>query len=435
PIDVERLFRTLPKTPGSYDRSVSLEKTLALVPELRRRYGITRMSDPTRLDRIAIPTICAIVPDSDDVISNYSGKGPTREHAMASAVMEAMERQICAQFDPPALDLRPCDVEGGLDLRGLGLVDEAWERPCPFIAGTDLSSGQIVPVPLALVRCPWNGARTFGTSSSNGLASGNNLTEAVYHALFELVERHIWSLTHAKAHLRPKYLVEALARRLGTEPDFSTFVDDTVVREIQLPTGRPRLDGLVREIAAAGLGLRVLALEEPSLPICAIASIRQFDADPPLAHMGLGCSWSPEHAASRAITEAIQGRIVDFQGAREDMLLEDDPRTCYGNHGRRRSSLPHGRWYFDASAPAVELGDLADRSCRDLARELRALTEAVRGVGVSQVVAVDLSPADLPIAVARVIAPELETGIVDGRIGPALRKIFGSEPHAQESDR
>ncbi|TAN31261.1 hypothetical protein EPN29_13885 [bacterium] len=424
PIDVERLFRTLPKTPGSYDRSVSLEKTLALVPELRRRYGITRISDVTRLDRVAVPTICAVVPDSDDVISNYSGKGATYEHALASAVMEATERQICAQFDPPTVSLRPCDIGGGMDLMSLGLNEEAWDRPCQFVAGLDAISGEGVPVPLALVRCPWNGPRTFDTCSTNGLASGNNLTEAVYHALFELVERHVWSMTHARAHLRPRLLLEAFARRIGVEPDFSSLVDDAVAKEIRLPTGCAAVDSLIAEIEAAGLSIRVLALEEPGLPVCIIASIRQLGVDPPLAHAGLGCSWSPEHAATRAITEAVQGRLVDFQGAREDMLREDDPRTCYGNHGRRRSTLPHGRWYFDAPAQVVTLRSIPDRSFPDLGRELRALVDAVHAAGAPQVVVVDLSLSDLPISVARVIAPGLETGMVDGRIGAALRRVI-----------
>lgn len=424
PIDIERLYAPLPKAPGSFDRSVPLERTLALVSELRRRYGITRMSDPMRLDRVAIPTICAVVPESDDIISNYSGKGPTREHALASAVMEAAERQVCARFDPPAIDLRPCDIDGGMDLRSLGLNEEAWDRPCPFIAGVDVSSGEVVPVPLALLRCPWNGPPTFDSSSTNGLASGNNLTEAVYHALFELVERHIWSMTHARAHLRPRLLLEAFARRIGVEPDFSPLVDDAVAKEIQLPTGYAAVDRLIGEVEVAGLSIRLLALEEPGLPVCVIASIRQLAVEPPLAHAGLGCSWSPEHAATRAITEAVQGRLVDFQGAREDMLREDDPRTCYGNHGRRRSTLPHGRWYFDAPAPVVALRSLADRSSQDLGRELHALVDAVHAAGAPQVVVVDLSPPDLPISVTRVIAPGLETGMVDGRIGAALRKVM-----------
>lgn len=96
------------------------------------------------------------------------------------------------------------------------------------------------------------------------------------------------------------------------------------------------------------------------------------------------------------------------------MLREDDPRTCYGNHGRRRSTLPHGRWYFDAPAPVVALQDLPDSSCEDLGQELRALVEAVSAAGAPQVVVVDLSPHDLPVSVARVIVPGLETGMVDG---------------------
>lgn len=87
---------SVPKTPGTYDRAVPFEQTLALVPELRRRYGITRLADTTYLDRTGISTYSALVPNSPDLLGVYNGKGLTREAAMASAVMEATERQIGA---------------------------------------------------------------------------------------------------------------------------------------------------------------------------------------------------------------------------------------------------------------------------------------------------------------------------------------------------
>ncbi|HVA26939.1 MAG TPA: hypothetical protein VNF68_02100, partial [Candidatus Baltobacteraceae bacterium] len=80
------------KVRESFDRCVSLERTLSLIPELRRRFGITRIGDTTLLDRTNIPTACAVVPISPDALSVYNGKGLTREAAVASAVMEAAER-------------------------------------------------------------------------------------------------------------------------------------------------------------------------------------------------------------------------------------------------------------------------------------------------------------------------------------------------------
>lgn len=113
---------SVPKTPGTYDRAVPFEQTLAPVPELRRRYGITRLADTTYLDRTGISTYSALVPNSPDLLGVYNGKGLTREAAMASAVMEATERQIGAA------------------------------------------------VPLAMVQCPWFGEKLFDVTSTNGLA-------------------------------------------------------------------------------------------------------------------------------------------------------------------------------------------------------------------------------------------------------------------------
>src|SRR5580698_8578765 len=91
-----RLPKSCPKAVGSHDRCVSLEGTLARFGELRRRFGVTRLGDTTRLDRTGIPTATAIVPAGNDLISVYNGKGTSRNAAYAGAVMEAVERQVAA---------------------------------------------------------------------------------------------------------------------------------------------------------------------------------------------------------------------------------------------------------------------------------------------------------------------------------------------------
>jgi hypothetical protein len=46
---------------------------------------------------------------------------------------------------------------------------------------------------------------------------------------------------------------------------------------------------------------------------------------------------------------------------------------------------------------------------------------------------VDIAPRDAGIAVVRAIVPKLETYMVDGRVGPALRAILGR--HADSFSR
>ncbi|GAC1359293.1 MAG: YcaO-related McrA-glycine thioamidation protein [Vulcanimicrobiaceae bacterium] len=399
-----------PKAPGSFDRCVPLEQTLALIPELRRRYGITRLADTTYLDRTGMPTFSAIVPESLDLLSVYNGKGFTREAAIASAVMEAVERQVGAS--PPSLTTFPLNlrtVQERLDIHALELKEEMYDAVVDCVHGTDLLSGELVPVPMAMVQCPWYGKGLFKVTSTNGLASGNNLTEALYHALCELVERHTWSMYHAKSHLLP---------RMYQGVDAS---DIAYAKQIKFPTGNALVDELCARVHDVGLSLRVLYLEEESLPATMLACVTDVGAQPPMAHMGYGTSLSPSHAMTRAVTEAIQGRVVDIQAAREDILRMSDAEGVLGSHGRRQAELPAGRWYFDLEAEVIELGTLPDPMTSDLASDLLLVMQQLREMGASCIAAVDLSPPDVPVHVVRLVIPELETAIVNGRIG---RKIL-----------
>lgn len=395
-----------PKAPGLFDRSVALEQTLALVPELRRRFGITRIADTTFLDRTGMPTFSAIVPESLDLLSVYNGKGFTRDAALVSAVMEATERQLGA--DPPELPVfqeHLRTVQQYLDIDAMGLKPEMRDAVAECTFGTDLLTGALIPVPMAMVKCPWYGPSLFSVTSTNGLASGNTLTEALYHALCELVERHVWSIYHAKSHLLPRMY-------LGSDA-----ADIQFASEIAFPTGNKLVDALAQRVQGAGLALRVLHLEQGTLPATMLACVTDSDAHPPQSHIGFGTSLSPSHAMTRAVTECIQSRVVDIQAAREDILRLGEPEGVMGAHARRQDALPHGRWYFDLPAPLVDLCSIPDQLTDDLAIDLRLLIDSLEEMGASAVSVVDLSPADLAVHVVRVIVPEIETTLVNGRIG------------------
>ncbi len=403
---------TMRKAPGTYDRAVPFAQTLALLPELRQRYGITRLADTTLLDRTSIPTYSAFVPHSPDLLGVYNGKGITREGAIASAVMEASERQIGAR----AMLIRRSEslraVAERIDLQECGLRPEARDLVVDCVLGTELLSGDAIPVPLAMVECPWFGEKLFATTSTNGLASGNNLTEALYHALCELIERHSWALAHVRCSLAPKLFLGPDAPERALMP------------EIALPVGESNVDWLVAELRGAGLNVHAFALDEPPLPITVLASISEPDAAIPMAHMGLGCALSPAHALTRALTEALQSRVVDIQAAREDMLRADEPKGIMGDHARRLNEVPRDRWYLDIPAERIALADLPDRGSDDIAQDLRITLAALRDYGTPTVVAVDLSPPDLPISVVRAIVPGLESFMIDGVMRKRARALL-----------
>ncbi len=405
-------FPASPKTAGSADRCVPLTRTYALLPELRRRYGITRVGDTTLLDRTGFPTYCAIVPESPDLISVYNGKGRTHQAAAVSAVMEAVERQIAAAAPLDRIRMPVHELLLYLDLDTLGLYPGARDLETEVVAGTDLVSGAVIPVPLALVQCPWYGERLFPSASSNGLASGNTVAEATYHALTEIVERHIWSLFYVRSQLVPRFYLGA-----GSG-------DIAHAKEIRRPTGVSVLDDMLGQIDETGMGIRLLALEEPGLPIVVLASLTESDTTPPLAHTGVGCSLSPAHAAERALTECVQSRVIDIQAAREDILRHDEPEGIMGSHARRKLSLPKGRWYHDLPTASVEIAEIDDLMSGDIAVDIETIVRGMTAYGIHQIAVVDLSPKDLPISVVRVVAPLAETTTIDRRIGPLARREF-----------
>jgi len=403
---------TLPRAPGSFDRSASLARTLAVLPELRERYGITRVADTTLLDRIGIPTAAAMVPRSPDMLGVYNGKGVTRDAAIASAVMEATERQIGAAVALPVFRETLRSVGARLDLDACGVAPGGRGRSVDCVSGTDLVRGDTIAVPLAMVQCPWFGDRLVATTTTNGLASGNDATEAIYHALCELIERHAWSLHHVRGSLVPKLF-------LG--PDAA---DGAVAPEVRFPTGDATVDALADRIRGAGLTLRAFCLREGGLPVTMVVSIVEPSSDPPMAHMGLGCALSPAHALIRALTEAAQSRVTDIQAAREDLLRPRDDARGMGEHGRRPSALPARRWYGDLPRGTVALADLPDRSGADLAADVRAVLGALHACGIDDVYAIQISPRDLPVCVVRAIVPALETLMFSGRIGARGRALL-----------
>lgn len=406
------LPRSAPKAPGSFDRCFPLEHTLALIPALRERFAITRMADTTYLDRTCVPTFSAIVPSSDDLLSTYNGKGFTREASLCSAVMEAVERQLAAAPALPVFPLSTRVVQERLDLEALAIREHARDTVVDCVEGTDLLSGHAIPVPLSMVECPWYGDPLFRVTSTNGLASGNNLTEAIYHALCELIERHVWSIFHAKSHLLP---------RLYLGPDAR---DIAHAREVRFPTGNSLVDGLAETIRAAGLSLRVLAMEEPPLPCVMTATIVDAQAGMPFTHGGYGCALSPAHAMTRAMTEAVQCRVVDIQASREDISRPLDTTTLLGTHARRPQHLPYGLWHFDLPCEGVDLCDLPDRASVDLAHDVNVVIESLRAIGASCIAVVDISPRDLPVHAVRVIVPELETLTINGRVGRKILSVL-----------
>src|SRR5436309_5260316 len=138
------------------------QDTFSEVTALAKKIGVTRLADITDMDILGIPNYSAVLPGTEDYIWVYSGKGPTRLDAKASALMESIERycslpsnnqkkMIQGSFkDVSKLSktLHPSNVVEPM----LFQYDE--EMIMDFLPGYDLINNEqiLVPTPLALFR-------------------------------------------------------------------------------------------------------------------------------------------------------------------------------------------------------------------------------------------------------------------------------------------
>jgi ribosomal protein S12 methylthiotransferase accessory factor len=400
------------KRPGLH-RSRTPEETLALLrPLLWERFGVTRLATVTGLDRIGVPVVMAVRPNSR-TLAVSQGKGVDLAAARVSALMESIEMWHAEHHRLPRTmaawteltELAGRDVDGGvpdvLDPRALPRsMESLWrpERPLPWVVGDDVVTGRPTWVPYELVhadtRLPQPEGTGCFTRNTNGLASGNTRAEALLHALCELVERDADALFRLDG-----------ARHAEGRLDLGT-VDDPVAVEL-----------LERYDAA---GIDVIAWDVTSDVGVATFQVVISDrtADPvfrptPAAY---GAGTHPDRASAlvRALTEAAQSRLTHIAGSRDDLTraryrVIQDPAVLEENAALARQ--PARRRFHDAPHAAHATVD------EDVAHVVAALLR----VGVGAVVAVDLSLGDLPIHVVRAVVADLEGAVESPSYRPGTR--------------
>lgn len=389
---------------GGY-RSCEPSETWQNLQPLLREWGITRVGNITGLDRVGIPVWMAVRPNSRSLAVSQ-GKGISDDSARVSAAMEALE---LAHAERPPSDLRYACVEA---LRGESpLADparlpvvrrslHASARPVLWTKGFDLATGtrcwlpyEMVYADATLPRMPGSGAFL---ASTNGLASGNSLLEAVVHGLCEVIERDAIALWDA--------LDDEARHATRLEPN-GCDADEAA---------GPILERLRQA------GLTVLAWNATTDVGVPVVRCIVFDGEPGVelrpipAAFGAGCHLDRGIALVRALTEAAQSRLTVIAGARDDF---DRQRYRTTQH---RVAFEHHRAL--ARRPGVQrLADLSSTNTETLEDDLAHLLAHVQAVGAGPVLVRDLSVPGMPIAVARVIVPGLEGPSESGAYTPGPR--------------
>jgi len=375
-----------PAEPNSdrYDRAVD---TVARMRANFRRFGITRLAQVTGLDRIGIPVWMAVRPNSR-TLAVSQGKGLSDPAAQASAIMEAAEIAIAERCTIPTrlATMQELAAEGArvlplnnLIARGEKHIGET--EAVAWVEGYDLLMGGTAWVPAEAVtldpRDP-SGRISRYWQSSDGLASGNILLEAVLHGLCERVERDAGTL----------WLFRSDAEVFEHCVDPASLEDEAV-------------DGLVAQIDRTGFQLRLFDItSDIEVPVSFAVIAPKLDGfEKHWKHFdlssGMGCHPSPARAAIRAITEAAQSRVTSITGARDDF----DP-NLYAT--QLKADLAD---YLRAAPTARKVA--GDDRPRDAMDSLEFILARLRERSVSSVIAVPLEVSD-GFAVAKVVVPELE---------------------------
>lgn len=277
-------------------------ETLEIITPLFPRFGITRLADITGLDVVGIPTVMAVRPLSA-TLSVSQGKGADLISAKVSAAMEATEMWHAEQAVPapvligvPAKELDDLGYRvNDLDLGGASLLTE--DTPLDWVPARTAAVNRSVLVPRIAVHLhelPFEEWRQqLATPSTNGLASGNTRSEAVIHALYEVIER---DCTRLVARV-------PTTERVHVDP---TSVDDPFCAEA------------IDRIRRAKAWLEIVHVTNPwSLP-CFVAYLWHEDLGSCLP-VGSGVHSDPAVALSRAVTEAAQSRLTFIAGTRDDI--------------------------------------------------------------------------------------------------------------------
>jgi YcaO-like protein with predicted kinase domain len=364
--------------------------TIARVHAYAREMGITRLGNITGLDRIGIPVAIAVRPKSRS-ISVFLGKGFGLEQAYASALMEAAEffhgesiqdRFLLASYRELARKAAVVEV-ARLCCNGRRFDPR---RAMEWIKGYDLLRDEPCWVPAEIVHTDMARRQVHDSGcflrSSNGLASGNNLADALSSAICEVVERDsiaVWAARdfrdRAGCHLDPPSIADA-----------------------------PALN-LLAQYERAGIGVRVWDVTSDAGIATFVCHIREDSNDPSLGMRrfhGAGCHPDRGIALTRALTEAAQTRLSYISGARDDLPPE---HYAAPDNGDVDEALLDA---LQAGRGPRSFGNVPHFGSDDIADDVRWELERLRSIGIERAIAVDLTRPELGISVVRVVIPGLE---------------------------
>ncbi len=383
----QREYRAAKRFWKGTQRVISPAETIERVRPHFARLGLTRLANVTGLDRIGIPTVLSVRPNGRSLSADV-GKGLTVEAATASAIMECVERyhgetacpaDFCSSYERVAAEHAVVPLHRLLRVRAAHFTPRL---KLHWSLGRDLMQERDVAVPSMMVRLDKLGrGRVLPapfSSDSNGLASGNNLLEAVHGALLECIDRAAITCTSlAWSHGAPPPRV-----RLET---------------IAHPETRELLERCERaEVAVLLFDCTV----DTNVPVY-MAYLYDRVVRHVGLHIGYGAHLDPGIAMVRAIAEAVQGRLVYIAGSRDDFFRHTDLRWKLSDDRAAVHALE--------SIPAIlDAGLRQSQDTPTFDGDVHLLLQYLRKASIDQVVLFELTQPGFDVAAVRIIVPLLE---------------------------
>ena len=427
-------------TMSGTSRIKPVHETLEQVIPICQKIGVTRVADITHMDVLSVPNYSAVLPGTEDYIWVYSGKGPTKAHAKASALMESIERycslpsggprnfiqETYCQLSKRCTVLHPREI---IEPLRLGYSDDMF---MDYLPGYDLFTQKQIMVPAALALFRYSptppSVNPFAFQHTNGLASGNVQEEAICHSLCEVIERDATSLADLRASAIPfnfvKYIADSLRANGYSLPRISNdnFKDDPSVfpdvdiSEIEFEPAK----SIVEKFTKAGISLIIKDItSDIGIPTFSASSVEWITHNYGYLAEGHGTHPDTRIALLRAITEVSQTRAANIHGARDDLR-----KINYGEN----NSTDKRAWQFMSSTKTIKFSDIRTYVNEDILDDIKLILDRLKNVGLKTAIIINLTIAQIGIPVVRSIVPGLETfKITKSMIGTRARRYFKYE--------
>lgn len=377
-------------------RVIAPKKTVAINWNKLKTAGITRIADISDLDRIGMPIFSAIRPTAEDgAVSIYGGKGISKDHAKASAMMEGFERYSAEKQENDKTiiaTIEEISQKGKyIDPKSLNLPqkyekEDITQTPLEWSLSNDLISGDEYYVLSNAVFHPYNhdnNVESFFKSNTNGLASGNILDEAILHGIFEVIERDAWSIFEL------------------THKNYSQINLDSIESEL--------INNILDKFESNGIKIKLMDFTaDIKVPTIAASADDTVTKDAGLLTLGMGTHLDPEVAILRALTEVAQSRATQINGAREDTVRADFAREA-GYERMKRIN----KYYFKQEEEKINLQDIENKSATSINEDIDIVKEELMANDIKQILYTDLTRPELDVSVVRVIIPGMELYALD----------------------